>query len=161
MCIRDRINASEASKALKAHIAKGGKETFDMEEFADFMIGILKKHNLCDTEAEKELIRDAFCQVFVIFDHNLTADLDMEEVANLLSIMCGGSINEKIYAAFNLFDVNNSMTLSFDELNRFVRAVFQIFFHMHKQPTHGAIGRRYRPCHNADRCGMLWCLPGN
>lgn len=49
----------------------------------------------------------------------------------MLSIMCGGNVEEKIYASFQLFDMNNSMTLDFDELNKFLKSVFQIFFHMH------------------------------
>jgi hypothetical protein len=41
--------------------------------------------------------------------------------------MCGGTVNEKIFAAFNLFDANNSMTLTFDELFKFVKCVFLVF----------------------------------
>ena len=50
--------------------------------------------------------------------------------------MCGGSINDKIFAAFSLFDINNSMTLSFDELNKFIKCVFQVFERI-KNQNHG------------------------
>ena len=72
-------------------------------------------------------MRDGFDDVFALFDYDKSGTLDSEEVANCLAMMCGGSINEKIFAAFKLFDTNNSMTLSFDELNRFIKCVFQIF----------------------------------
>lgn len=71
--------------------------------------------------------------MFTIFDNDETGTLDAEEVANCLAILCGGSINDKIFAAFNLFDVNNSMTLSFDELNKFIKSVFQMFYFMNDQ----------------------------
>lgn len=58
----------------------------------------------------------------------------MGEIANIFAILCGGSINDKIYAAFNLFDQNDSMTLSFDELKKFTECVFQMFYFMKDQP---------------------------
>jgi Ca2+-binding EF-hand superfamily protein len=62
--------------------------------------------------------------VFAIFDTDGSGNLDMCEVANSLAILCGGSVSDKIYAAFNLFDANDSMTLSFDELNEFIKCTF-------------------------------------
>lgn len=91
------------------------------------MISIMKKYDFCDTKSEEEIIREEFDKVFSTFDYDNSGTLDTEEVANCLSLMCGGSINHKIYAAFTLFDDNNSMTLSFDELNKFIRCIFQIF----------------------------------
>jgi len=69
-----------------------------------------------------------FDDVFECFDYDKSGRLDAEEIANCLALMCGGSINDKIFAAFNLFDANDSMTLSFDELNKFIKCVFQIFY---------------------------------
>ena len=43
-----------------------------------------------------------------------------------MALMCGGSFVDKVQAAFILFDVNNSNTLSFDELSSFMRTVFKI-----------------------------------
>ena len=87
----------------------------------------MKKYDFCDTKAEEDMLRTSFHKVFETFDYDKSGKLDCEEIANCLSLMCGGSINEKIYAAFNMFDVNNTMTLSFDELNKFIKCVFQIF----------------------------------
>lgn len=41
-----------------------------------------------------------------------------------MSIMCGGSMSDKINAAFILFDQNNSGTMSFDELASLIKTVF-------------------------------------
>jgi Ca2+-binding EF-hand superfamily protein len=98
------------------------------EEFIDFMIEMMKKYDFCDTQAEQEVMASGFDDVFECFDYNKNGKLDAEEIANCLALMCGGTINQKIFAAFNLFDINDSMTLSFDELNKFIKCVFQIFY---------------------------------
>ena len=88
---------------------------------------MMKKYDFCDTKAEEDVMRTGFDEVFATFDYDKSGKLDSEECANCLALMCGGSINEKIFAAFNLFDLNNSMTLSFDELNKFIKCVFKVF----------------------------------
>lgn len=47
-----------------------------------------------------------------------------------MSIMCGGSMSDKINAAFILFDMNNSGTMSFDELAGLVGTVFNLVKNM-------------------------------
>lgn len=47
-----------------------------------------------------------------------------------MSIMCGGSMNDKINAAFILFDQNNSGTMSFDELAALIKTVFNLVSNM-------------------------------
>ena len=122
-----KVNSSQASKALKRYFKITGDYKISKEEFIAFMIDLMKKMDFCDTAAEQELLKLGFDEVFTIFDFDKNGHLDREEIANCLSLMCGGTINQKIFAAFNMFDQNNSMTLSFDELNKFIRVVFQIF----------------------------------
>ena len=122
-----KVSALTASKAFKNYILKNGNNPLSKDEFVEFMISIMKKYDFCDTKAEEEIVREEFDKVFSTFDYDKSGTLDGEEIANCLSLMCGGSINHKIYAAFTLFDDNNSMTLSFDELNKLIRCVFQIF----------------------------------
>ena len=102
------------------------------------MIHMMKKYDFCDTKAEEDVMRGGFDDVFRTFDYDKSGKLDSEECANCLALMCGGSINEKIFAAFNLFDLNNSMTLSFDELNKFIKCVFKVFGSMNND--NGATG---------------------
>lgn len=87
----------------------------------------MKKYDFCDTKAEEEVLKMGFDDIFETFDYDKSGKLDSEEIANCFSIMCGGSINDKIFAAFNLFDINNTMTLDFDELVKFIKNAFQIF----------------------------------
>lgn len=123
-----KINANKASKAFKTFIQKNNNANLNKNEFTDFMISMMKNHDFCDSKAEEEVLKLGFDDVFEAFDYDKSGKLDSEEIANCLALMCGGTINDKIYSAFNLFDVNNSMTLSFDELSKFVKCVFQVFY---------------------------------
>jgi len=78
--------------------------------------------------AERALIEPKLEKVFSCFDADSSGFLDAQEIANCLALLCGGTINEKIFAAFKLFDANDSTTLSFDELNKFINCVFQVFY---------------------------------
>ena len=126
-CMR-KINATKASKAFKAFIQKNNNANLNKNEFIDFMISMMKNYEFCDSKAEEEVLKLGFDDAFEAFDYDKSGKLDSEEIANCLALMCGGTINDKIYSAFNLFDVNNSMTLSFDELSKFVKCVFQVFY---------------------------------
>lgn len=42
--------------------------------------------------------------------------MDLEEIAQGLTILCGGSMKDKIEGAIILFDNNNSETLDLDEM---------------------------------------------
>ena len=126
-CMR-KINATKASKEFKAFIQKNKNENLNKNDFIDFMISMMKSYDFCDSKAEEEVLKLGFDDVFEAFDYDKSGKLDSEEIANCLALMCGGTINDKIYSAFNLFDVNNSMTLSFDELSKFVKCVFQVFY---------------------------------
>ncbi len=67
-------------------------------------------------------------KIFHIFDEDNSGTVSSLEMANCMSLMCGGSINHKISAAFLLFDVNNSNTLSMDELSQFLTTIFHCIF---------------------------------
>ena len=125
-CMR-QVSSKAAMAAFKTYVAKGGTTPLCKEHFVDFMITIMQRYDFCDTKAEEDNLRDGFDQVFETFDYDKSGNLDSEEIANCLSMMCGGSINEKLLAAFNLFDVNSSMTLDFDQLHKFIKCFFQIF----------------------------------
>ena len=65
-------------------------------------------------------------EIFNLFDADKSGTVDTKELANCMAIMCGGSMSEKINAAFILFDENNSGTMSFDELAQLIQTVFNL-----------------------------------
>jgi Ca2+-binding EF-hand superfamily protein len=109
-----KVSSKAAMTAFKIYVTKTDGKPLCLEHFIEFMIGIMKKYDFCDSKAEEDNLKEGFGEVFKTFDYDCSGNLDKEEIANCLSMMCGGSINEKLLAAFNLFDINNSMTLDFD-----------------------------------------------
>ena len=71
-------------------------------------------------------------EIFNLFDADRSNTVDAQELANCMSIMCGGSMSDKINAAFILFDMNNSGTMSFDELAQLIKTVFNLVDNMLK-----------------------------
>ena len=69
-------------------------------------------------------------EIFGLFDADKSNTVDAHELANCMAIMCGGSMSEKINAAFILFDMNNSGTMSFDELASLIKTVFNLVKNM-------------------------------
>ena len=68
-------------------------------------------------------------EIFRIFDTDASGKVDSQELANCLAVMCGGSMTEKINAAFILFDTNNSGTMSYDELAALIKTVLYLMKH--------------------------------
>mmetsp|Transcript_2830 Transcript_2830/g.3846 ORF Transcript_2830/g.3846 Transcript_2830/m.3846 type:complete len:87 (+) Transcript_2830:670-930(+) len=71
-------------------------------------------------------------EIFNMFDADDSGTVDTKELANCMSIMCGGSMSDKINAAFILFDENNSGTMCFDELASLIKTVFNLVSSMLK-----------------------------
>ena len=134
-----KVNAKIASQALKQYFFENeDSQGLNKQEFIDFMIKIMKNYDFCDSEEEEDKMRQGFDDVFTTFDTNSSGFLDQDQLANCLSLLCGGSIDDKLFAAFFMFDKNNSMTLSMDELQKFMKCVFQIFGRF--KETAGATG---------------------
>ena len=66
-------------------------------------------------------------KVFDLFDVKMNEALDREEVAYCVALMCQGSMNEKIYSAFKLFDRGNTNQISFHALNKYINCISLIF----------------------------------
>ena len=54
--------------------------------------------------------------------------VDFSEVCSGLSVLCGGSRDEKARAAFNLFDVNGTSIISLFDLSVYLTSVFRLLF---------------------------------
>jgi len=67
-----------------------------------------------------------------LFDEDRSGEVDTQEMANCLALMCGGTINDKINAAFILFDDDGSGTLSFNEMSNLVKVVFKVILELIK-----------------------------
>lgn len=72
---------------------------------------------------EKNLISE---RIFCFFDQNLNGFIDFEEFAMGLSVLCKGSLDEKIKAAFHGYDISQTGKISKENLH----SMFKAYFHL-------------------------------
>ena len=97
------------------------------EQFTNFMLELVQKLEGINTTDNREEIVAGFEQAFKYFDRDENGVLDREELATCVSMLCGGSVDDKIFAAFIMFDVNNIMQLNFQELCKMIKCTFNIY----------------------------------
>ncbi|GMF28972.1 unnamed protein product [Phytophthora fragariaefolia] len=79
-------------------------------------------------EANLTRLRLILNRLFVIFDEDRNGSVDFCELCSGLSVLCGGSREEKVRAAFSLYDLNQDGFISLDEMVRYLASVFKVLY---------------------------------
>ena len=66
--------------------------------------------------------------MFDLFDMDGNGVVDFSELASGLSVLCGGSRDDKAKAAFSLFDYNGDGYISLEEMTRYLASVFKVMY---------------------------------
>ncbi|RHY27525.1 hypothetical protein DYB32_010802, partial [Aphanomyces invadans] len=72
-------------------------------------------------------------RLFDLFDSNQDGWVDFSELSAGLSILCAGSKEDKVHAAFTLFDFNGDGSISLDEMIKYLTSVFRVLFELNDQ----------------------------
>ena len=107
-----QINALEVARDLRKLVRK--KSAFTFPEFKEVVIPKIERR--VKSSISMQIYEVTMLEIFNMFDADDSGTVDMKELANCMAVMCGGTMSEKINAAFILFDENNSGTMCFDEL---------------------------------------------
>jgi Ca2+-binding EF-hand superfamily protein len=67
-------------------------------------------------------------RLFSVFDADDSGTVDFGELASGLSIMCGSSMDDKVKAAFSLYDVNEDGFISLEEMTIYMKSIFNIMY---------------------------------
>ncbi|KAG6622003.1 uncharacterized protein IUM83_07411 [Phytophthora cinnamomi] len=78
-------------------------------------------------ETQKKL-QEVIDGLFDLFDRDNSGAVDFGELASGLSVLCGGTKDQKVEAAFSLFDFNGDGFISLDEMTRYLTSVFRVLF---------------------------------
>lgn len=66
--------------------------------------------------------------LFDLFDVDRNGVVDFQELLSGLSILCGGTRDDKVLAAFELFDLNGDGFISQPEMEQYLTSVFRVVF---------------------------------
>jgi Ca2+-binding EF-hand superfamily protein len=66
--------------------------------------------------------------LYDVFDTNGDGVVDFTELATGLSVLCGGSRDDKARAAFDLYDYNGDGVISLEEMTRYLTSVFKVMY---------------------------------
>lgn len=80
-----------------------------------------------DSETQNKL-QEIIDGLFDLFDKGSSGIVDFGELASGLSVLCGGTKDQKVEAAFSLFDFNGDGFISLDEMTRYLTSVFRVLF---------------------------------
>jgi Ca2+-binding EF-hand superfamily protein len=105
------------------------------EEFGDCVAAIIQGTTNVGPGAS-ERVAD---ELFEIFDADGNGVVDFAELASGLSVLCGGSRDDKVRAAFELFDTNGDGVISRAEMVTYLKSVFKLIYAT-KPELHGSVG---------------------
>jgi Ca2+-binding EF-hand superfamily protein len=81
-----------------------------------------------ESEAHRKRAGAVLGRLFDLFDVDGNGVVSFDELASGLSIMCGGSRDEKVRAAFGLFDLDGNGFIEWEEMVRYLSSVFRILY---------------------------------
>ena len=96
--------------------------------------------------------------MFEAFDTDKNGVVDSKEFLSGLTVLCAGNREDKILAAFRLYDANNDGFISFEEMVKYLTSVFTVIYHNSKElfEEHGVapseLGKLYRGRIWLDKC---------
>lgn len=105
----------------------GGEGALTKQQFFRCFNKLIHKTGGQDRSLQPQT-KDLLDRLFQIFDSDENGVVDVHECAAGLSLLCGGSAEEKARAAFALYDTNHDKFISFDEMVHYLTSVFKVLF---------------------------------
>lgn len=80
------------------------------------------------TESDFVMLSFIMDRLFDLFDTDGDGYVDSAELTSGLTVLCGGSRDEKVKAAFALYDTNGDGFISLDEMIQYLTSVFRVVY---------------------------------
>ncbi|CAI5740369.1 unnamed protein product [Peronospora farinosa] len=103
------------------------RDAFD-ESFRKVIDGQKSKAGWMSDPKTQKKMQEIIDSLFNLFDRDGNGAVDFGELASGLSVLCGGTKDQKVKAAFSLFDFNDDGFISLDEMTRYLTSVFRVLF---------------------------------
>ena len=112
------------SNALKLFKSKNTAGYFSRQQFTEILQELVNKYNSgFKTDSN---FYSAVCKLFIRFDQDGNGVMDTAELFCGLSLICAGTLGDKVYAACNCFDESQDGLMQFWELAQFFKVVFRM-----------------------------------
>jgi Ca2+-binding EF-hand superfamily protein len=108
-------------------VAADDEGLLDAEAFAEVFQSIIAR-NGGQSEVDNERTTVVLTRLFDVFDVDGSGAVDFSELASGLSVLCGGSRDQKAEAAFALYDYNGDGFISLEEMVRYLTSVFKVMY---------------------------------
>ncbi|GLE05935.1 hypothetical protein PINS_up015146 [Pythium insidiosum] len=121
---------SEVFEFLAAKVNDDGVLTRDgfHAVFDELLLEESTKSNRPTSQGEKVKLHSILDKVFDAFDTDGDDLVDFCELSSGISVFCDGTQQEKVRAAFTLFDVNQDGYISREEMETYLSSVFRMIF---------------------------------
>ena len=77
---------------------------------------------------ELDRLKNILVKIFELFDTDMTGRVDFAELSSGISVLCGGSSDDKVRSAFALFDFNGDGYISLTEFTTYLSAVYKVMY---------------------------------
>mmetsp|Transcript_9937 Transcript_9937/g.18805 ORF Transcript_9937/g.18805 Transcript_9937/m.18805 type:complete len:2759 (+) Transcript_9937:118-8394(+) len=118
----ENLSAEEVFSAFSACAYDGH---LDRERFKHAYATLMQRNGISVNRARVSRMLD---NLFDIFDQDGNELVDFEELGSGLSVLCKGTRDDKVRAAFQLYDINNSGYITLDEMVTYMTSVFTLLY---------------------------------
>ena len=109
------------------HKAAGEKGALDRSSFTACFEELVDLSKLSEPEIER-LYAVVLPKLFTMFDTDKNGVIDFAELGSGLSVLCGGSREDKVRIAFQLYDYDGDGVITYDEMTRYLTSVFAVMY---------------------------------
>ena len=115
------VHVADAMGVFKEH----GAGIFSRQQFKDTLRTVIQQYGNAELLKESEF-NEVCADLFLTFDVDQSATVDMQELFSGLSILCEGTPGEKLRVAFELYDESGDGYIQYNELMKYLCAVFRL-----------------------------------
>ena len=122
----ENYDAADILTFFQASAGTGGK--LDKSKFYRCFNKLITKNGGVHDRSKQQRIKDTLERLFCLFDTDQNGTVDVKELSAGLSLLCGGSRDDKALSAFSLYDTNGDGFISFTEMTTYLNSVFKVLY---------------------------------
>ena len=89
---------------------------------------LIRPRESFSSDEEFDIYSHTMERLFHVFDTDKNGVVEYDELASGLSVLCGGTCDDKVKSVFSLFDTNGDGLISKSEMVKYLTSVFRITF---------------------------------